>query len=226
MSASTSYCAELKRFMNFLKLEVDSASSSYTTEQLDTITPDDICRYFSWIAYGTEHPDDGSLPTKARSNTLKAKKKMFSSFMPRKNIPWDDVRREGNPTKSIAVNALIKRVMKFEVRKQGVESQARRPVEYSEFLNLLNVVRTHQRYRTADRYRLGSILTLQWHIIGRVDDMMKLQFENISFNPSLPFTLICQVTWSKNITEEREAPRQLVVGSMDEHLCVLLNLAV
>ncbi|CAK4203199.1 unnamed protein product [Aphanomyces euteiches] len=32
--------------------------------------------------------------------------------------------------------------------------------------------------------------------------------------------------WSKNITEEREAPHQMVIGAMDDRLCPLLNLAV
>ncbi|KAH9150675.1 hypothetical protein AeRB84_006523 [Aphanomyces euteiches] len=77
-----------------------------------------------------------------------------------------------------------------------------------------------------ERFRLSSILTMQWHLIGRVDDMMKLQFCNFSFNPAHPFTLICQMRWSKNISEERESPRQILLGSMDERLCVLLNLAV
>ena len=32
--------------------------------------------------------------------------------------------------------------------------------------------------------------------------------------------------WSKNITEERESPKQILIGSNDEKLWVLLNLAV
>jgi hypothetical protein len=38
--------------------------------------------------------------------------------------------------------------------------------------------------------------------------------------------LICQMRWSKNICEERESPHQIVMASMDERLCTLLNLAV
>ncbi|OWZ02108.1 hypothetical protein PHMEG_00026389 [Phytophthora megakarya] len=32
--------------------------------------------------------------------------------------------------------------------------------------------------------------------------------------------------WSKNINEERDAPEQIIIGSMDPKMCVLLNLAV
>ena len=34
------------------------------------------------------------------------------------------------------------------------------------------------------------------------------------------------MTWSKNILDEREAPEQILLGSNDDRLCVLLNLAV
>lgn len=128
-------------------------------------------------------------------------------------------------TEDIDVNQVIKTVMKFQVRQQGVSSQARRPVEYSEFLNILTVVRTSMKYNGLDRFR-GSILTLHWYLIARVDDMMKLQLSNFSYNPQHTFTLMYQMRWSNNITEERETPQQLVVGSMDERLCSLLNLAV
>ncbi|KAG9403739.1 hypothetical protein AC1031_005227 [Aphanomyces cochlioides] len=220
MQARKSYAAELARFKSFL------ARGDEHESNLVDVVPEDVCRYFNFKAYGEEFPSETSRPQYARSNTLKASKKMLSCFMPRRNMPWDEVKREGNPTRSILVNDLIKRIMKFEVRQQGVESQARRPIDFSEFLNVLSVIRSDVQCDMLDRYRLSSILTLQWHLIGRVDDMMKLQFRNFSFMPAYPFTLICQMRWSKNISEERESPHQIMLGSMDERLCVLLNLAV
>ena len=44
-------------------------------------------------------------------------------------------------------------------------------------------------------------------------------------NPSFPFALCVRMQWSKNISEEREAPQQIMLGSMDPRVCVLLNLA-
>jgi hypothetical protein len=212
--------------MKFLGREQELADNKFTPLSLINITPDDICRYFNYKAYGVEHPDDEAFPTQARSNTLKSCKKILSSFMPRTIVPWDNVRKEGNPTRSTQVNSLIKRVMKFEVRRLGVESQARRPIEYNEFINVLTIARINTQYKELERYKLGSVLVLQWHLIGRVDDMMKLQFADLSFNPGHPFCLICQMRWSKNIMEERQSPHQLVLASMDDRLCVLLNLAV
>ena len=55
---------------------------------------------------------------------------------------------------------------------------------------------------------------------------MKLTFNNITENLNHSFTLISQVRWSKNITEERDSPKQILIGSYNEKLCVLLNLAI
>ena len=67
---------------------------------------------------------------------------------------------------------------------------------------------------------------MQWHLIARINDIMKSKFENISGNTQNNFTLLCKMRWSKNITEECEAPEQVILGSMDKRLCPLLNLAV
>jgi len=140
--------------------------------------------------------------------------------MPRQNQVWDDIRGEGNPTRAIIINDLIKRVMKSEVRKQGKASHARRPITLDEFYNILRICRMNR------LYRLSGVLTLQWQMIGRVDDMMKLGRKEVSANLEHTCALTVQMRWSKNIREERESPRQIVLGSFDDRLCALLNLAV
>ncbi|EEY62467.1 uncharacterized protein PITG_14933 [Phytophthora infestans T30-4] len=55
---------------------------------------------------------------------------------------------------------------------------------------------------------------------------MKLQFANFSPNTQYPSTLLLQMRWSKIIHEERDAPEQIIIGSLDPKMCVLLNLAV
>ena len=49
--------------------------------------------------------------------------------------------KEGNPTKSVAINNLIKKVKKLEVRKLGVSSQARRSLEIEELGFILDLLR-------------------------------------------------------------------------------------
>ena len=70
-----------------------------------------------------------------------------------------------------------------------------------------------------------AVFCLQWQIIGRIDDVMKLAKSTLLFNPREPSTLNIKLNWSKNIQEERDCPTQIVFGAMDPLVCPLLNLA-
>jgi len=148
------------------------------------------------------------------------------------NSAWDEFSNRGNPTKSKEVNECIKSVMKSEVRKQGVNSAARRALEYKEFLNLLTIVRKNafDEDQTGQGQlkwiRLLSLLTLQWQLIGRMDDMMHLNFSCLTPNIQFPFSLNSRLRWSKNIREERDVPEQIIVSSNDYKLDPLLNLGI
>jgi hypothetical protein len=48
-------------------------------------------------------------------------------------MEWSRTREEGNPTRSIEINDLIKQVKKKEVRKQGAASKTRQPMKEAEF---------------------------------------------------------------------------------------------
>jgi hypothetical protein len=92
----------------------------FTQERLLKITDIDIYQYLVDKAFGTPEPNGDSVPDRCRSTTIKYHKKAISSFMPRKRIVWDEIRKEGNPTKSQAVNDLIKLIEKHEVRGTGL----------------------------------------------------------------------------------------------------------
>ncbi|KAG3231873.1 hypothetical protein PI124_g23032 [Phytophthora idaei] len=208
------YKPELVKFMSYKDGIVYDKDRVFTTEELLQITPDHLCRWMSQQAYGDAEPSEEMRPVHRRSSTLEFSKKAISSFMPRINATWDPVTERGNPTRSDAVNKLIKKVKKFEVRREGVETEARRSVEFEEFMNLLLLVRS-QWEQNKTSFMVGSVLSLQWHIMARIDDMMKLQFGNFSPNTEYASTLLFQMRWSKNIQEERDAPEQIVISSMD-----------
>ncbi|KAG1689228.1 hypothetical protein DVH05_002722 [Phytophthora capsici] len=219
------YQAILVEFMSFINAQKYASDATFTREVLLKITPEDVCKWVNYRAFGEAYPSEGAKPVCARSSTLAYAKKAISSFMPRVAVPWDPVRKEGNPTRSELVNKVIKTVKRFEVRRQGVQSAARRPIEYDEFINLLDLVHSAEGKGTLP-YVVSSVLTLQWHMITRIDDMMQLKFDSFSPNVQHPGTLMCQLRWSKNISEERDAPEQILMGSLDPRVCVLLNLAV
>ena len=65
--------------------------------------------------------------------------------MPRNKTIWDPIQKEGNPTQSSEVNDVITKVKKFKVRREGVVSKARRPIEYDEFIDLMKVLQNEER---------------------------------------------------------------------------------
>ena len=54
---------------------------------------------------------------------------------------WDEIPKEGNPTKSQAANDLIKKIERHEVRGTGVATTAHRPVKWEENIMLLIAAR-------------------------------------------------------------------------------------
>ncbi len=58
------------------------------------------------------------------------------------NSGWDEVSSRGNPTKSMKANHFIQDLVKMECHECGVSSQARQPIEFNNFLTLLQLART------------------------------------------------------------------------------------
>jgi len=211
-------------FMSFIDGVTYDTSSSFSCEQLLAITADQVAAYLNFKAYSKPSPVPLDRPTKGRSNSLAFQKKTISHFMPLCNMTWDDIHLRGNPTHSATVNDVIAKVKKFEVRTQGVSSQARRPIERDEFYLLLMLF--HHLFADSDLcFFLTAVFCLQWQIIGQIDDVMKLAKRLLLFNPREPSTLNIKMTWSKNIHEEQESPTQFLFEAMDPIVCPLLNLA-
>ena len=95
-------------------------------------------------------------------------------------MKWDEVAQIGNPTKSAAVNHCIKQVQRSQARSEGKATDARRDLEFAEFLQLLalnksrgeSVPQCHELLR----HLFAAAVVLQWHIIGRVDDIEHVKF--------------------------------------------------
>ena len=69
--------------------------------------------------YGQPEPPPDVNPTVGRSSSLAFYKKAVSYFMPNRLLQWNVQSADENPTKSGAVNDLIRTVTYKEVRKQG-----------------------------------------------------------------------------------------------------------
>jgi hypothetical protein len=128
------YLPYLLKFMTWKhgREEEYEKGTVFTQAQLLEITPRDLVRYMSLQAYQTEDPTPEDKPIHARSGGLEVVKKAISSFMPNKNVKWNVESQTGNPTMSVAVNDLIKKIKKAEVRKQGKKSNAKRDLKVSQ----------------------------------------------------------------------------------------------
>ncbi|ETP22302.1 hypothetical protein F441_04352 [Phytophthora nicotianae CJ01A1] len=131
------YKSALVAFMSFKDGVNYSADMNFSEQARLNITPEQLCRWMNHRAYGSEQPTKDMKPTHARSSILD----------------------EGNPTRSEAVNQLIKTVKRFEVRREGVLSSARRPIEYDEFRDLLTFVQNDG--KQTQHYKINSVFTLQ-----------------------------------------------------------------
>ena len=160
----------------------------HAMEVLAAITPNDVLRYMNLRTFGTTEPARDANPTSARANTLAMDKKAISFFMPNRDV-WSMTRAEGNPTRSALVNSLIKRVKKKEARKQGVDSQTKRPMLGQEFVVMHDLL--HRNVLSAGRrsdnahgvsWKRSGILAMtkfQFHLMARVDDSTQLVLEHI-----------------------------------------------
>jgi hypothetical protein len=151
-------------------------------------------------------------------------KKAISHYTPRRLVHWDDLKQEGNPTKSVEVNNLVAAVKKAEVRKQGKSSNARRPLEMDEFKSLIRLLAAANDFQTQIRYTTYALL--QFTLIARVDDICHFPVSDIFDHSNNSEILACRLAWSKNVMEERKSPEQMILGSMDYRYCMVLNLAI
>ena len=118
------YRASLVALMSYNDDFAYSKDHHFTQQQLGALTPNHICRFLAFKAYGKPNPTEDDHPTLCRANTLLFHKKAISAFMPNP-FSWNSLANVGNPTKAMEVNRLIKKVRKKEVRKLGKESLAR-----------------------------------------------------------------------------------------------------
>jgi hypothetical protein len=145
--------------------------------------------------------------------------------MPTINLPWNEVAQTGNPTRSPQMARLIKNMKKFQVRRQGVVSKARRALTLPEMERIM----THYWHHPNKLMGLcfAAALSVQFSMIARSDDIGKFREGDLGPYEAFPlFAIICRIAWSKNVVEERDAPNQVLIGAMDPKYCTLLSLGI
>lgn len=219
------YFRYLLEFMSFKDGFHYQPDAVFTNRELLRITPIDIERWFKLKVFGTPDPANNAQPTFGRSSSLEHYKKSISYYMPDRLHGWCISTGTGNPTRSAQVNSLINKVKKLEVRKLGKASAARRALVDDEFLQTLRLL--HLREGDVMKILLiSAVMNFQYSLIARIDDACHMEKEELKPHSRFDFALTVRLNWSKNVMEERDAPEQIILGSMDWRTCLFLSLAV
>lgn len=121
---SKQYAKYLQEYKEHFSLEEIQQQVAISRELLLSIRPEKIVMWFQSKAHGKVIIGEHDQPKGCQSNTLVSYKKGLCHFMPRQMSPWDPVNEFGNPTRSEALNAVISKFKKVELRKQDVETSA------------------------------------------------------------------------------------------------------
>ena len=221
------YKPYLVAMMSHLDGRTYSQGTQFSREQLLRLKPVDIVRWMNFKTFGVDDPPIDANPTHARSSSILYWKKAISSFMPCRLPHWNEESMSGNPTKSQEVNDLITRVRKKEVRKQGVESKARRPLTEGEFRQVQIILRESPENGHITWYGIPGFVNFLSHMIARPDCVSQWKKELLEPHDVYPeFAVKAQLSWAKNVQQEGDAPWQIVLGSRDPFFCVFIGLAI
>ena len=178
----------------------------FTQAELGEVTATDVLEWFNDKAHGTRRPTEADRPNKTRSNSLLHYKKALSAFMPNRNHQWNELTGVGNPTKSQALNDMIKKVQKYETRGQVAPSKARRPMREAEFRSVISELRKVDN-DIISKYGIPALMAFQFHMIGRIDDCSKWFRRNVQVHDLYPDkALKTRLAWSKKRTRRERSP--------------------
>ena len=72
-----------------------------------------------------------------------------------------------------------------------------------------------------------ALFKFAFHFVGRLDDSCKLRCDKITPNATYSdLALTGQLVWSKNVKEECECPKQIILGADNPDYCVLFGLGL
>ena len=224
---TNNYLPKLLRFLNFLDDGIYDSENPIPADRLASLTPGDVRSFFFHIGFGVSEDEvDDDTHAISRESNLEYYKKAISSFMPNRLMQWNELTQHGNPTRAAVVLEVIKLVRKKCGRGQGPASSARNSIKVDEFRNVITILRE----RTSSLVHcigIPAFLAFQFSMIARIDDTTKWFSKHLKVHDRYPsIALKARLNWTKNCTEEREAPWQTLLASMDTKFCVFLNVGL
>ena len=93
-------------------------------------------------------------------------------------------------------------------------SKAKRLLTADEFQRMQNILQ-NRRGNIIWRYGFYALINFQFHLLACIDDMTQVLVESDCVHDSFCNALKERMNFSKNVTEEGDAPWQIIWGSMD-----------
>ena len=199
--------------MSFLYNAKYDKDHQFTSAQLGTLAAATIMKWSNYETFEVAEPPKGhNLAPLVQSNTLKFWKKAVSFYMPNQLMQWSEISSTGNPTRSAALNALIKYVKKQEVCGQGAPSQAWRSIKVDEYW-------LKSKDNINWKYGIPALMNYQFHLILRIDDSTQARIANLKPHNQFRFILKTRLMWCVHLSTTLwlEAPLMLYLfGFTDE----------
>ena len=197
-------------------------TSHFTEAELVQVTPDDVVKYMSFATYDTATPGPNNRPLNWRSDTAEFAKKAISYYMPNSGA-WNHQAGYGNPTRSRQVHQFISNLKKQQVRQLGKMSAVKRDLSLAEFKLAAQILEQQDDWNCN---RWLQAMRMQFHMIGRGDDVHHMETKWLHVHPKFDFALETKMMWSKNVLEERDCPSQIMLGAANPVFCIILSLAI
>ena len=90
-----------------------------------------------------------------------------------------------------------------------------------EFLSIIHILKSSK--DATEKYGIPALMNYQFHLITSIDDTTQAQIENLQKHDYFDFYLKTILNWSKNVTDERNAIWQAIVGCLDTTFCVFFS---
>ena len=183
------------------KQNVYTKDATWSDEFIYALKPEHVVAYMKLRAYGDSKADVETMrPTFCRHKTLQQIKSGISFFHPEKTAEWSVRRGVGNPTRSVVVRELLKKVQQAEVAGNGAKSQERGPFVEEEFEQIIRLFEANVDIEI--RIFTSAIFRMQYNMGGRIDDVSKQRIKNIIPNKDIShqdLSIITKLPWSKNV---------------------------
>ena len=128
---------------------------------------------------------------------------------------------------SLGLNDLVVCVRKKETCLQGVASHAHHPLTEGEYQQQQTILCESTEHGNITHYGVPAFTNIQCHLIAHIDCVS--QWQKVLFQPHdiyPEFAAKAQLSWSKTVNEECDAPWQIALGSKNPVHCVFISLVI